>query len=48
MLNGELTPKVLGKFMLASELACNETAKIIGNIMERLRNDAERNRKVNP
>ena len=48
LLNDPLTPRVLVKFMIASEVAWNKTAKIIGNIMERLRSDAERNRKVNP
>ena len=41
LLNDELTLKVLVKFMLASEVAWNETAKIIGNIMETLRSDEE-------
>ena len=36
------------KFMITSEEAWNEIAKIIKNIMERLRSDEERNRNMNP
>ena len=35
LLNEELTSRVLVKFMLAAEVAWNETAKIIEDIMER-------------
>ena len=48
LLNDELTARALVKFMMASEVAWNETAKIIANIMERLRSDEQRKRNLNP
>ena len=43
----KLTPSDLLKFMLTSEEAWNEIAKILKNIMEILRSGEERNRNLN-
>ena len=47
LLNEELTPRVFVKFLLASEVAWNETAKIVAYIIENLRSDEERNMYLN-
>ena len=48
MSNDKLTSRGSLKFMLTSEVAWNEIAKMIKNILERLGSDEEGNRNLSP